>query len=133
MQSIENKVQAERQAWESERAIWQARANSFLSKHEQLERDHQVPDIQHLILLHVFRYPFGSFSVYKGLVVVVLNSINATMLAKLIKIAVVSHYAVDRYSLIMSTLITPYIYIKESVVNLCKVMVSTDFLIPSEP
>ena len=42
MQSTESKVQAERQVWESERAAWEARENSFLSKHEQLERDHQV-------------------------------------------------------------------------------------------
>lgn len=40
--SIKSKLQAERQIWESERASWEAREHSFLSKHEQLERDHQV-------------------------------------------------------------------------------------------
>lgn len=42
LQSMENKVQAERQIWEAERCAWEGRSTSFLTKHEQLEKDHQV-------------------------------------------------------------------------------------------
>lgn len=53
-QAMDQKVQAERQMWESERVAWESRANSFLTKHEQLEKDHQV---------YILSLPVDRFSV----------------------------------------------------------------------
>lgn len=54
LQAMDQKVQAERQMWESERVAWESRANSFLTKHEQLEKDHQV---------YILSLPVDRFSV----------------------------------------------------------------------
>jgi hypothetical protein len=62
VQSTESKVQAERQVWESERAAWEARENSFLSKHEQLERDHKVY-LRAILVLRVNSYFYSIFQV----------------------------------------------------------------------